>query len=117
MAVMPECVFCKIGSRELQAMVVYEDPDLIAFRDINPMAPLHVLIMPKTHYDALSEFTAQEAALLGRMMLAGHHIARQERIADRGYRLVLNTGADGGQSVGHVHVHLLGGRALQWPPG
>ncbi|MBI3829791.1 MAG: histidine triad nucleotide-binding protein [Planctomycetes bacterium] len=114
---MPECVFCKIGSRELQAMVVYEDPDFIAFRDINPMAPVHVLIIPKLHYESLAEFTAKDATLLGRMLLAATHIARQERIAESGYRLVINTGAHGGQAVSHVHMHLLGGRALQWPPG
>ncbi|MCW8133009.1 MAG: histidine triad nucleotide-binding protein [Planctomycetota bacterium] len=114
---MPDCVFCKIGSRELQAMVVYEDPDFIAFRDINPMAPVHVLIIPKAHYDSLEEFQAQDANLLGRMMLAATHIARQERVAERGYRLILNVGSEGGQAVRHLHVHLIGGRQLQWPPG
>lgn len=114
---MPDCVFCKIGSRELQAMVVYEDPDFIAFRDINPMAPVHVLVIPKAHYDSLEEFNAKDAPLLGRMLLAATHIARQERVAERGYRLILNVGNEGGQAVRHVHVHLIGGRQLQWPPG
>jgi len=114
---MSDCVFCKIGARELQAMVVYEDPEFIAFRDINPQAPVHILVIPKQHYMSVDELKAEHAELLGRLLLAATHIARQERLASRGYRLVVNTGEEGGQSVGHVHVHLLGGRALQWPPG
>ena len=114
---MPDCVFCKIGTRELQAMVVYEDPEFIAFRDINPQAPIHVLVIPKTHYESLNEFRAKDAGLLGRLVLAATHIAQQERLRERGYRLVINTGSEGGQSVGHVHLHLLGGRPFTWPPG
>ena len=114
---MSDCVFCKIGARELQAMVVYEDPEFIAFRDINPAAPVHVLVIPKQHYQSLTEMQAEHAGLLGRMVLAATHVARQERLAERGYRLAWNTGEEGGQSVGHIHLHLLGGRLLKWPPG
>jgi len=114
---MTDCVFCKIGARELEAMVLYEDKEFIAFRDINPQAPLHVLIIPKTHFASLEEFTSRDAGMLGRMVLASVNIARQERLIDRGYRLVLNNGAEAGQSVGHIHMHLLGGREMHWPPG
>lgn len=114
---MSDCVFCKIGSRELQAMVVYEEKDLIAFRDINPQAPVHILIIPKDHYETLDEFQARDAGLLGRMLLAAVHIAKQERLVNRGHRLVINTGLEGGQAVSHVHLHLLGGRTMNWPPG
>jgi histidine triad (HIT) family protein len=114
---MSDCIFCKIGAREIQSMVVYEDPEIIAFRDINPQAPVHILVIPKKHYGSPNEFEEQDGALLGRLMLAAQQIAQQEKIADRGYRMVLNCGQDGGQSVAHVHLHLLGGRQLGWPPG
>jgi histidine triad (HIT) family protein len=114
---MKDCIFCKIGAHEIQAMVVYEDSDILAFRDINPQAPVHVLIIPKKHFTSVNDFTNNETELLGRLMLAGKNIARQERLNDRGYRLVMNCGADGGQSVAHVHMHLIGGRTMTWPPG
>ncbi len=114
---MADCIFCKIGSHEIQAMVVYEDPDILAFRDINPQAPVHVLIIPKRHYTSANDFGPDDKDLLGRLTLAAKQIAKQEKLADRGYRMVLNCGEDGGQSVAHVHLHLLGGRALSWPPG
>jgi histidine triad (HIT) family protein len=98
-------------------MVVYEDPELIAFRDINPQAPVHVLLIPKHHYFSLNEYGEKDAALLGRMLLAAKQIARQEKLSDRGYRLVLNVGEDAGQIVKHLHMHLLGGREMKWPPG
>lgn len=112
-----DCVFCRIGARQLEAMVVYEDPEIIAFRDINPQAPAHVLISPKRHYATLYEFQQQDPALLGRLLAAALQIGQQERLAARGFRLVLNHGAEGGQSVQHVHLHLLGGRPFNWPPG
>jgi len=114
---MSDCIFCKIGAHELEAIVVYEDSEFIAFRDRNPQAPVHLLVIPKQHSASLDEYTTEHAGLLGRLLLAATHVARQERIAARGYRLILNTGEEGGQTVGHVHLHLLGGRALQWPPG
>ncbi len=114
---MPDCIFCKIGAKEIQAMVVYEDPDILAFRDINPQAPVHILIIPKKHFDSVNALSAEDNTLAGRLVLAGRQIAHQEKLADRGYRLVLNIGADGGQSVAHLHMHLLGGRTLKWPPG
>lgn len=114
---MSDCIFCKIGAREIQSMVVYEDPEILAFRDINPQAPVHILVIPKKHYSSPNEFEEQDGALLGRLFLAAQQISRQEKIADRGYRMVLNCGQDAGQSVAHVHLHLLGGRQLGWPPG
>ncbi len=114
---MADCIFCKIGAHEIQAIVVYEDADFLAFRDINPQAPVHILIIPKKHYGSTNELEAADSGLLGRLVLAGKQIARQEKIADRGYRLVLNCGPDGGQTVSHVHLHLLGGRQMRWPPG
>ena len=114
---MTDCIFCKIGAQEIQAMVVYDDPEILGFRDINPQAPVHVLIIPKRHCVSLNEYGAQDSNLLGRMILAAKQIARQEKLADRGYRLVLNVGDEAGQVVKHVHMHLLGGREMKWPPG
>lgn len=114
---MADCIFCKIGAHQIQAMVVYEDNEILAFRDINPQAPVHVLIIPKKHYTSTNEFLEADVNLLGRMVLAAKNIAKQEKLADRGYRMVMNNGNDGGQSVAHVHLHLLGGRQLGWPPG
>ncbi|MCY3021943.1 MAG: histidine triad nucleotide-binding protein [Planctomycetota bacterium] len=114
---MADCVFCKIGAREIPAMVVYEDADIIAFRDIHPQAPAHILIITKRHAASLDEYATEDAALLGRLILAARQIARQEKLADRGYRIVVNCGEDGGQAVAHIHLHLLGGRPMNWPPG
>ena len=114
---MADCIFCKIGAGQIQAMVVYDDPEILAFRDINPQAPVHILIIPKKHYSSANEFTTADESLLGRLMLAAQQIALQERIGDRGYRLIINCGQDAGQSVAHVHLHLMGGRQMAWPPG
>ena len=114
---MADCIFCKIGAHEIQAMVVYDDPEILAFRDINPQAAVHILIIPKRHYGSTNELEAADALLVGRMILAAQHIAKQEKISESGYRLVMNCGNDGGQSVAHVHLHLLGGRPFKWPPG
>jgi histidine triad (HIT) family protein len=114
---MPDCIFCKIGAHQIQSMVVYEDNEILGFRDINPQAPVHILIIPKQHFTTMNEFVDNDAGLLGRMVIAAKNIAKQEKLADRGYRLVMNCGQDGGQSVAHVHLHLLGGRQLGWPPG
>ncbi|MEI6233796.1 MAG: histidine triad nucleotide-binding protein [Planctomycetota bacterium] len=114
---MSDCIFCKIGSKQIQAMVVHDEDDLMAFRDINPQAPVHVLIIPKKHIGSMNDVDAADMSLIGKMAAAAKLIAKQEKIAASGYRLVINTGSHGGQSVGHVHMHLLGGRELGWPPG
>ncbi len=114
---MADCLFCKMASGEIVPDVVYEDEDLLAFRDINPQAPTHVLVIPKRHIATLNDVRPDDAELLGRLLLAARHIAREVGIADRGYRTVLNCNAEAGQSVFHVHLHLLGGRPMGWPPG
>jgi histidine triad (HIT) family protein len=98
-------------------MAVYEDADLLGFRDINPQAPVHILVIPKKHYKSLNELTEADTSLMGRLVLAGRQIAAQEKLADCGYRMLFNCGEDGGQSVAHIHMHVLGGRQLKWPPG
>jgi histidine triad (HIT) family protein len=113
---MSDCLFCRILRNEIPAKKIYEDEHTFAFEDINPQAPTHVLIIPKRHVRGLKEATSEDAELIGRCHLAAAHIARQRGIED-GYRTVLNVGPQAGQSVFHLHVHLLGGRSLHWPPG
>ena len=113
----PDCLFCRIVAGEIPAQVVHEDDDLVAFRDINAQAPVHVLVIPREHIASLDTAGAEHAGLLGRLMLAARRIARDEGVAEGGYRTVLNVGVEGGQKVPHVHLHLLGGRPLRWPPG
>lgn len=112
---MTDCVFCRIASGELPATLVKRTDDFVAFRDLNPQAPTHILIIPTRHVASLD--AADDARLLGELLLLARDIAREEGIAGTGYRLVLNTNAHGGQTVYHIHAHLLGGRALEWPPG
>jgi len=112
-----ECIFCKIASGAIAATVVYQDDSVIAFRDLHPQAPTHVLVIPKRHIATLLDAGDDEALLLGRLQRAAIEVARQEGLADSGFRLVTNCGAGAGQSVFHVHLHLLGGRPLSWPPG
>lgn len=114
---MSECIFCKIVARTLPASLVYEDDMVVAFDDINPQAPMHTLVIPRKHVASIVELQDSDVELLGRLMLAGKKIAKQKGIADAGYRIVVNTGAHGGQSVFHLHLHVLGGRHLAWPPG
>lgn len=114
---MSDCVFCRIAAHEIPATVVHEDEETIAFRDLDPRAPLHVLVIPKRHIASVAEASAADAPLLGRLITVAAGIARAEGVEAGGYRLVLNAGPDAGQSVHHIHLHLLGGRALQWPPG
>ena len=109
------CIFCKIIRGEIPAKTLVNNKELIAFRDIAPQAPTHILIVPKKHIPSLDD--VNDSDLLGRMMSLAAALARQEHIAKTGYRTVINTGADGGQSVDHLHVHLLGGRKMSWPPG
>jgi len=110
-----DCLFCRIVRREIPAKVIHEDEHTLAFRDIDPKAPIHVLVIPKEHVATLND--ADDATLLGRLLLAAREIAAAEGVADAGYRTVVNCGAGAGQTVFHLHVHLLGGRNLSWPPG
>jgi histidine triad (HIT) family protein len=112
---MADCLFCRIVRKEIPANLVYESDDCIAFRDIDPKAPVHVLVVPREHVTSLND--AKDPALVGRLALVAADIARQEGIAESGYRTVINTNRDAGQTVFHIHLHLLGGRGLAWPPG
>lgn len=114
---MTQCPFCRIVRREAGAAIVHEDEDWMAFRDIHPQAPVHLLIIPKRHVESLAETSEADAALLGRLLLAARDLAAREGIDARGYRVVTNRGREGGQTVSHLHFHLLGGRAMGWPPG
>jgi len=112
-----DCLFCKIVSGAIPCDKVYEDADLLAFRDIKPQAPVHVLVIPKRHLTTLNDISEADTLLAGKLVLAGKDIASQLGIAEAGYRLVNNCNADGGQAVGHIHFHILGGRRMHWPPG
>lgn len=109
------CIFCKIARGEIPAQMLANNKDIVAFRDLNPQAPVHILIVPKKHIASLDD--TADSYLLGQMVSLAAAIARQEKIAKSGYRTVINTGKDGGQSVDHLHLHLLGGRHMTWPPG
>ena len=110
-----DCLFCRIVRKEIPAKVVFENEHVLAFRDIDPKAPTHVLIIPKQHVPSLNEAT--DAAALGHLSLAAAEIAKAEGIAESGYRTVMNTNREAGQTVFHVHLHVLGGRTMKWPPG
>jgi histidine triad (HIT) family protein len=110
-----DCLFCRIARGDIPAAFVTETDDAVAFRDINPQAPLHVLVIPRKHVDSLA--SADDPALLGSLMALAARIAKEQGYSDSGYRTVINTGADAGQSVAHLHVHVLAGRHLDWPPG
>ena len=112
-----ECLFCKIVLGDVSADIVHEDDQVLAFRDINPRAPIHILIIPKQHLESLASVADENRDLMGHMMLSTKKIATDEGLSQSGYRTVINIGADGGQTVNHLHLHLLGGRALRWPPG
>ncbi len=114
---MSDCLFCKIAAGEIPSKEAYADDELYAFHDISPQAPVHVLLIPRRHIGSLNEASEDDQALLGRLLLTGQKLAAELGIAEGGYRLVNNCGADGGQTVHHLHVHLLGGRGLTWPPG
>ncbi len=114
---MKDCIFCSIARGLMKAAVVAETADLVAFRDINPQAPTHVLVIPKKHVDSLNELPEADAPLLGKMALLAREIARGEGIDRRGWRAVINTNREAGQSVFHLHMHILGGRPMSWPPG
>ena len=110
------CLFCKIVAGEVPATVVHDGPRTLAFRDLNPQAPTHVLVISKDHHANAGDLAAADPEYAGELLAAAAQVARQEGLTG-GYRLVTNTGGDAGQSVGHVHVHVLGGRSLSWPPG
>lgn len=114
---MNECLFCQIAAGKMASDIVYEDNDVIAFNDISPEAPTHVLIVPRRHVASLNETVGGDAPLLGKMMTTAVKLAKQRNLDSDGYRLVMNTGREAGQTVDHIHLHLLGGRALTWPPG
>jgi histidine triad (HIT) family protein len=112
-----DCLFCKIRDGQIPANITYRDAEVLAFKDIGPRAPLHQLVIPLQHVGRLADAVPEDAALSGRLMVTAARIARDEGYADSGFRVVMNSGADAGQTVFHVHLHILGGRPLAWPPG
>ena len=115
---MADCIFCKIAAGEIPAQIVYEDETVIAFKDLSPKAPVHVLIVPRKHVKSIANFTAEDNALAAHIFVdVVPKLAAELGIAGGGFRIVVNTGKNGGQSVHHLHVHLLGGRKMTWPPG
>lgn len=112
-----DCLFCKIINGEIPSKKVYEDDAVYGFMDIEPQAPVHVVLVPKQHVVSANELTEEHAELVGKLFLAAAKIAKEQGFAEAGYRIVNNCGADGGQTVPHLHFHLLAGRSLQWPPG
>ncbi|MBC8357329.1 MAG: histidine triad nucleotide-binding protein [Candidatus Aminicenantes bacterium] len=114
---MENCLFCKIIHGEIPAKKVFEDEKIIAFDDINPQAPIHILIIPKEHFASLNEIPEEKKDVLSHVLLKARQIAREKGVAKSGYRIVLNTARDSGQEVFHIHFHLLGGRKMLWPPG
>ncbi|MFA6143048.1 MAG: histidine triad nucleotide-binding protein [Candidatus Omnitrophota bacterium] len=111
------CIFCKIAKKEVPSKIIFENSDLVAFEDISPQAPVHVVIISKAHIEKLSDVTEKDIRLMGSMVLAAKDIAADKGISGSGYRVVMNCNKDGGQAVFHIHLHLLGGRKLNWPPG
>lgn len=111
-----DCIFCKIVSKEISSSIVYEDDDVLAFDDINPQAPVHIIIIPKRHIERISDLTDADDKLVGKLVIVARNIAHDKQI-EEGYRLVFNNNPGAGQSVFHIHLHLLGGRQFSWPPG
>lgn len=111
------CIFCQIAARELPADIYYEDKEIIAFRDIHPVAPTHLLIIPRKHIATANEFSEEDSALIGKLSITASRIAKELRVGDSGYRMVMNCNRDAGQTVFHIHLHLLAGRSFSWPPG
>ena len=114
---MDNCIFCKIINKEVPSKIVYEDERVLAFDDINPRAPIHVLLISKEHFGTLNEIPEEKKDILSHLLLIARQIAQEKGIAENGYRIVLNTERDSGQVVFHIHFHLLGGRRMKWPPG
>lgn len=117
MGTLEDCIFCKIIDKKIESRIVYEDPEVLAFDDLRPQAPVHVQIIPKAHIARLSELTEGTADWMGKLVLVANRLARERGVAEPGYRLVINCNPGAGQSVYHLHLHLLGGRPMKWPPG
>lgn len=113
----PDCIFCKIVQKEIPAIIVFENDRILAFEDVKPQAPAHILIIPKHHIERTSDLTESNIQLIGELVLAAKSLADQKGIQRSGYRIVLNCGDDAGQEIFHLHLHLLGGRKFSWPPG
>ena len=111
------CLFCKIINREIPAKIVYEDDAVLAFEDVNPQAPLHILVIPKKHIATSLEVTEDDHVLIGKLLQAASDLAREKGVAERGFRTVINCNREAGQTVFHMHLHLLAGRPMSWPPG
>ena len=114
---MADCLFCKIVSGQIPATLIYQDDRVVAFKDINPQAPMHLLVIPRRHIASLNELSADDDGLVGEMVRRGAALAREHGHSDRGFRTVVNCNADAGQTVFHIHLHVLGGRSMTWPPG
>lgn len=114
---MSDCLFCKMVRGEIKPDVVYEDEYVLAFRDINPQGPVHILIIPKEHIATLNELEEEHAELMGKLFLTAKKVAEKEKVAENGYRTVINCNRHGGQEVYHIHLHVIGGRQMTWPPG
>jgi len=114
---MDQCIFCRIVERRLPARIVFEDHEIVAFEDTNPQAPIHTLVIPRKHLPSLKTATPDDAPIIGRLFLVAAQLAREQGLEAHGYRTVINTGSWAGQSVFHLHLHLLGGRVFRWPPG
>lgn len=115
---MSDCIFCKIANKEISSKIVFEDDSVVAFRDVNPQAPEHVLIIPKQHIQSVNEFNESNKEVVAHIFAeVVPKVAKELKLSEKGYRVVINTGEDGGQTVNHLHVHVLGGRNMAWPPG
>jgi histidine triad (HIT) family protein len=112
-----DCLFCKIAQGEVPAEIVRETPDVVAFQDVNPQAPTHILVIPRKHIRSVTELDAADTEVMGKLFLVARDLAREEGIDEKGYRMVVNAGAEAGQTVFHIHLHVLGGRPMGWPPG
>jgi histidine triad (HIT) family protein len=114
---MTQCLFCRIIKREIPGRIVYEDDSVLAFEDINPQAPTHILVVPKKHIDSLSNLSTADKEMMGSLFLTVIQLVKTNNLSQQGFRTVINTGPNGGQTVYHLHIHLLGGRQMTWPPG
>jgi len=112
-----DCLFCRIAGKEIPADIVYEDGDVLAFRDINPQAPLHLLVIPRRHISTMNDLDEGDSALVGKLIVTAKNLAKEGRVDEEGYRIVVNCNGGAGQTVFHIHAHLLGGRDFSWPPG
>lgn len=114
---MSDCLFCKIIKKEIPANIVFEDDNTVAFRDINPVAPTHILVIPKSHVSGLNDINNTNSEIMSQLTETANKVCEQEKIINNGFRFVINSGENGGQTVFHLHLHILGGRKLEWPPG